>query len=600
LSFLRLTNYTNREQGPFVQLVRHFFNGFFASDLVSTKAETGLTLTHILALLAVPGALISFHLLPKYSFYLARLPLAVQDLASLVDKCFFLAFSMVITGFITVLEWDTLFPDGRDYRILSPLPIQLRTLFAAKGTALVLFLVIFSVVINGFSTLLFPIVVDAGKGVLLNNKWFVFPQAELDVLRERISLHHITWFIGTHALSVFAGNTFVFLSCISIQGLLMNAFGFRAFRVISRSIQIVLMILLLSVFFLFPEILTSFDKLRQNAAFTTFFPPMWFLGLYETMLGTRDAVLRSLATLAVVATLLAIVAFLLVYAVSYKRHLRRSLETEPILPTALGGLSRSLLRLVDMFAVRNPVEQASFAFVSKTILRSNKHRLYWGAYISVGLALVLVGLVTPSSSEDYAALELPNSGVLSVPLVLSFFILAGMRVIFAIPSELRSNWIFKLTEGDRMQYFSATHKVMFAFGVFPLLLLLLPFYLLLWGWPTTLIHLSYAMTLSLILIEVLLLKFQKIPFTCSYLPGKANIKLLWSVYLFSFTTYAYTMTKLEEWLMVNPVRFAYFYAAVLPLLIGWITYRNRSFDRTLSLTFEEEPTPAVQTLDLSY
>src|SRR5262249_25436867 len=162
------------------------------------------------------------------------------------DKCFFLAFSMVITGFITVLEWDTLFPDGRDYRILSPLPIQLRTLFAAKGTALVLFLVIFSVVINGFSTLLFPVVVDAGKGVLLNNKWFVFPQAELDVLRERISLHHITWFVGTHALSVFAGNTFVFLSCISIQGLLMNAFGFRAFRVISRSVQIVLMILLLS------------------------------------------------------------------------------------------------------------------------------------------------------------------------------------------------------------------------------------------------------------------------------------------------------------------------------------------------------------------
>jgi hypothetical protein len=591
----------NREHdGQFLQLVRHFFNGFFANDLVSTKSETGLALTHILALLAVPGAFISLRLLPKYSFYLARLPLAAQDLASLVDKCFFLALSMVITGFITVLEWDTLFPDRRDYRILTPLPIHLRTLFLAKGTALALFLIVFSIAINGFSTVLFPIVMDANKGALLNNKWFVMSPTELEVIRERVSVHHITWFVVTHALSVFAGNAFVFLSCISIQGLLMNVLGFRTFRVISRLVQVVLMILLLSVFFLFPEILASFDKLKLTASFNTFFPPMWFLGLYETMLGTTDRALKSLAAIAVAATALAVTAFLMVYAVSYKRHYRRSLEGEIIATATLGELSRSVFRLLDRFVVRNPVEQASFSFVSKTIFRSNKHRLYWGAYLSVGLALVFVGLVTPVSPE-YGTLARLDSALLSIPLVLSFFVLAGMRVIFTVPAELPSNWVFKLTENEsRKKHFFATHKVMFYFGTLPLFVVLLPFYLFLWGWPTTLLHFSYGMTLSLILIEVLLLKFHKIPFTCSYLPGKANIKLLWSVYLFSFTTYAYTMTKLESWLLVNPVRFAYFYGAVLPLLIRWIIYRNRSFDRRLSLMFEEEPTPAVQTLDLSY
>ncbi len=64
---------------------------------------------------------------------------------------------MILMGFITVLEWDALFPDRRDYLILAPLPVRLPTLFTAKITALFLFLLVFTLALNGCSSILFPL-----------------------------------------------------------------------------------------------------------------------------------------------------------------------------------------------------------------------------------------------------------------------------------------------------------------------------------------------------------------------------------------------------------------------------------------------------------
>lgn len=100
-------------------------------------------------------------------------------------------------------------------------------------------------------------------------------------------------------------------------------------------------------------------------------------------------------------------------------------------------------------------------------------------------------------------------------------------------------------------------------GIVPLFGLLAPFYLLLWNWRQVLLHFSFGLILSLILVDVLLFRFQKIPFTCAYLPGKANLKLLWPAYMLAFTTYAYTLTTLESWMLREPVRFAVFFAIIL-------------------------------------
>jgi len=68
-------------------------------------------------------------------------PRMVRDMAGWLDKCFFLSFAMAVMGFVTAFEWGSLFPDSRDYVVLTPLPIRVRTTPAAKNEPLIAFFV---------------------------------------------------------------------------------------------------------------------------------------------------------------------------------------------------------------------------------------------------------------------------------------------------------------------------------------------------------------------------------------------------------------------------------------------------------------------------
>ena len=209
----------------------------------------------------------------------------------------------------------------------------------------------------------------------------------------------------------------------------------------------------------------------------------------------------------------------------------------------------------------------------------------------------LVGVFSRTGSPDIGA---PNPALLSIPLIISFFVLSGMRVVFAIPAELKANWVFQLSEADgRRECLSGVRKAMFVFGVLPLFAALLPMYVFLWGWGIALFHTFFDVALSLLLIEVLLVKFHKIPFTCSYLPGKANLTALWFVYWMGFATYAYSMASLEVWIVHSTLRMAGFYLAGVALVATAYIYRERYLNEGFSLIFEDEPEPVVRTLNLS-
>src|SRR5579871_4700065 len=146
------------ELSQFRELARHFFNRFFDNDLVAvgnTESDMRATVVNILAILAAPGMLLPFLFMSKYS-KMQFDPMYVRDLASLGEKEFFICFSMTVMGLVTVIEWEMLFPDRRDYFNLTPLPIRVRTMFAAKIAALLGFLTLFSLTINAASPVMFP------------------------------------------------------------------------------------------------------------------------------------------------------------------------------------------------------------------------------------------------------------------------------------------------------------------------------------------------------------------------------------------------------------------------------------------------------------
>ena len=127
---------------------------------------------------------------------------------------------------------------------------------------------------------------------------------------------------------------------------------------------------------------------------------------------------------------------------------------------------------------------------------------------------------------------------------------------------------------------------------------LFPLYSALWGWPPAIMHLVFSLMLSLILVELLLLNFRKIPFTCTFQSGKANITVLGVFYWFAFTTYAYTMATFERWLLDDGTRWIVFAIAAVLAFAGLVRWRNTQLARGFSIVFEDAATPEVQTLGL--
>src|ERR1043166_7910769 len=95
---------------PFGRLVSHFGMRLFSGMGEAGEGGLGLSVGAIMAMLAAPGAFISILLFDKYSSLLrwirgaGRLTPFDPYAASLSDQYFFFAFSMTITGIVTVLK----------------------------------------------------------------------------------------------------------------------------------------------------------------------------------------------------------------------------------------------------------------------------------------------------------------------------------------------------------------------------------------------------------------------------------------------------------------------------------------------------------------
>ncbi|MGE5648208.1 MAG: hypothetical protein ACM336_20715 [Acidobacteriota bacterium] len=539
----------------FSELVRHFFGRFFDKESLSPQGETETNLIQILSLLAVPGLFIAFWILP-------RAPITGWPL--IAERYFFVSYPMIMMGFAMVFEWDALFPDRRDYLILTPLPIRLSAIFGAKLAALCIFLALFAVDVNIFGILLFPGISGA-------------PDYRNALL--------------AHVVAVLAGTLFMALAAAAIQGILIAFLSDKMFRRVSSALQALLMGLLVMTLFLHPFIVSHLRSLvERSSPALAWFPPFWFLGLYEWIYpaGPTPVALGDLSLRAVQALAIAAATFLFTYVAGYRRHSRRAADTVETNPAGPGRLMKAASALLDRTVLTHPLQRAAFHFISQTIARSLKHRLFLATYGGFGAAIAA------------SSLGSGRSGLLPLPLTLSFFLVSGLRAAFNFPSELRANWVFQVTDReDRTECLAATRKWIVICGILPLFALVAPVEFAAFPWTTALFHLAFGITLSVVLMQIMFFTFRKVPFTCSYFPGKVNLVWLSVLYLYGFTTYSYTMSGLEGWLAEAPLRAVVFFGLAVVACRTLARWREREVGIMLSLDFEDTPDPVVRTLDLS-
>ena len=496
---------------------------------------------------------------------------------------YMIAFFMVIMGFIALIEWDAIFPDRRDIKNLSPLPVRTITIFNAKFTSLLLFAGMFSLGMNLFATFTF---------------WLYLPKwIANDIL---FSLY----FVLVHLLSTFAALLFSLFFFNVVAGILLTLFRTRLYERISTALRSVLLlasVLLLfsfsrGVFYSLDWLLKVVDNWRAADSLVLYlFPPMWFTGLYETLLGNPDP---QYHTLALIAGLSLVVLFILFYAtagLSYRRHL--GAHTEAVSRKRHGNPAVAFIHSICLrLFLRHPVERAVYDFYGKTLRASMYHKIRLATYISVGIGLVLIFFVSQNIGSNI--LFSVNRTMLSMPIVLAFFMLLGIRKGADMPVSLESNWIFQLTEhSERRHYHIGFIKAVLLQNLIPLYAVLFLFFLLIWDFKVAVSHLLFCLALSVLMMMGVFFHRVKIPFTCSYMPGKEKLQFYWYFYLVAYVAVLAVINSIEARALESPARIILLAFLFLLGAVGLFLYQNRTFYSITAIKFEEEEDSALIGLD---
>ena len=117
-----------------------------------------------------------------------------------------------------------------------------------------------------------------------------------------------------------------------------------------------------------------------------------------------------------------------------------------------------------------------------------------------------------------------------------------------------------------------------------------------WGFRDAVLHALFGLGCSLLLSEVLLWKYRKIPFTCATVPGKSRLPYMWWAYVLGFSISLSALSALEKSLFRVPLRFLWFFGIVGAVLaVSALSQRLFIYDK-LTIVYEEEPEPVMISL----
>ena len=551
---------------PRKRLAELFYEKFFYNDLISSYDDPQLGAANLMAILAFPG-LLNLFFVPRY-ILMGSVPAAVRDLNVLGDRFLWLTFSMAVMGLLTTLQWDRLFPDRRDYMILGPQPVSMRLLFEAQAIGLGRFLGLFFVIGNLGSALFFPIAAVPWAASLL---------------------HGLAFAIG-HWVSLVFGCLFVALLVVALQGVLANILSPRPFERISALAQSLSAAFFLGTIVLLPLVrvraLAGVEEIglvsEQNTA-AWMYPPMWFAALGEWIAGRGVGSLALFAGYAVGAVSLTAAVAVGSYLLSYRRFLRRSLESIGQKQPGESWLGEAARRWLRRAWLRDPSERAAFLFTLWTLGRSRQQRLYFGSFLAVGVAIVF------AQSLGVSSLAAPSQRVLAQPYVLLFLALVGMRVVFSFPADLAANWAFRFhaTDGVRM-YLRGVRKAMWLVGPVGLVALTSAGSVALWGaWPA-ITHFCLMAVASWVLVEAALAGACKIPFTCNHAGGRPHAIIIWTFCAVGMLTFSQMMAVAEISLLESGWDLAQLIVGGVLAGTVWIRYRRELEEGSEGPVFEDE------------
>ena len=248
--------------------------------------------------------------------------------------------------------------------------------------------------------------------------------------------------------------------------------------------------------------------------------------------------------------------------------------------------------------MRNHTERAIFYFFTGILRSSKKHKLHLTFVMALPTGYIVTQLVYHYIKKGGFYFYNIEPVLLSLPFILFFSAIAGLRTVVDIPVMPEANWIFKLSEGQNLKHYrKGVKKAIFFSSILPMFVIMGIFYFYSWDFRPAAIHSLFSFSMVLLLLEVFFLDYRKIPFTCVYNPQASNPKTTWPLFFVIFIVYVYTFTMLDLYLLTRPQSNGYYYFFLF--LVFFRLKRQEYKSRQSGLLFAEYPSPVFLSLDIN-
>jgi hypothetical protein len=189
---------------------------------------------------------------------------------------------------------------------------------------------------------------------------------------------------------------------------------------------------------------------------------------------------------------------------------------------------------------------------------------------------------------------------LSSPLVVSFFLLVGLRMLLEIPADREAAWAFRVALDDTATgpVLRGVRRVLFEVGIVAWLAVITPVNIALLGFTVGLGHSAFCLLAGLIFLDALLFTYRKVPFACAMSEERTYLGLMFSAACGVFLVYAYALTAMEAALLRTTAGFV---AGLIVMFAIWRHMQSRKRDwaaLNTRLDLVGGTPPVVMTLDL--
>jgi hypothetical protein len=322
-------------------------------------------------------------------------------------------------------------------------------------------------------------------------------------------------------------------------------------------------------------------------------PPAWFVGLERGLMG--DGRHGMLAVEAIVATVLVVIVSVSSYVLLYRRFDRVMLQG------ASSQNASQWSRAIEEWVGWPPVRHATRRFVSITIRRSLLHQGLIVGLLAAAGGYVLDGVLSANWNEPLITRG-RSSVILTLlwaPIAMMCLAVPAIRLALSVPLDLRSNWVFRMTEdvASRAEVAAANIRVVLVLGVLLPLALMGPVQWWMFGSSVAGI-LTLEALIGWLVVEWVMADWNRIPFTCSYIPGKGSVhRMAFKGFAF-FVVFTFVTTFILRGALASPSVVVVVAVIVVSAAYALSRHRRRQAPHT-PLVFDDELPTEINPLCLN-